>query len=231
MSDLAKRLRTSAEMLQPGSEPEVALRVAADEIERLTAERQDALDSAAEAQLKAERLVDLPICRLQFPDGTVPGCTEDALTGWHRIAYRALRERDEARADWKQAEANGEAFVTERDEARALFVGIQTFVTHERALRDSLGKGGQSCGRSPSMTVTTLRDLERLIRDAPEVAQHCADEFARLTAERDRARALVIACEDHLNAARNYAYDSRSDRDECDVLLRAIAELDGRKTP
>ena len=52
----------------------------------------------------------------------------------------------------------------------------------------------------------------------------------RLIVERDELRTRFVACQDHLNAARNYAYDSRSDRDECDVLLRAIAQLDdGRK--
>ena len=63
------------------------------------------------------------------------------------------------------------ALIAERDEARALWVAIQTFVSRERALRDSLGKGGQSCGDSPSMTVSTLRTLERLIRDAPAVKE------------------------------------------------------------
>jgi hypothetical protein len=50
---------------------------------------------AAQAQTDAaelERLRDLPICRLQFPDGSVPGNTEEALAGWHRIAQEASRQ-------------------------------------------------------------------------------------------------------------------------------------------
>jgi len=34
------------------------------------------------------------------------------------------QERDDALADWKQAEANGEAFATERDQARALVARV-----------------------------------------------------------------------------------------------------------
>ena len=91
MSDLVTRLRASAEMLQEGSEPEVALRVAADEIERLTVET---CDLTARVDLtRQERGI-------------------------------AEAERDEARADWKQAEANGEAFATERDQARALVARV-----------------------------------------------------------------------------------------------------------
>jgi hypothetical protein len=40
-------------------------------------------------RLQAEnaQLVDLPKCRLQLPDGTVPGNTEEALDAWHNAYY------------------------------------------------------------------------------------------------------------------------------------------------
>jgi hypothetical protein len=45
-------------------------------------------------KLKAERdyLFDLPLCRRQLPDGTVPGCTEEALSAWFHIAQDALQQ-------------------------------------------------------------------------------------------------------------------------------------------
>lgn len=41
---------------------------------------------------KARYLEDLPACRLQFPDGSVPGGTEEALQGWKLLAELAIRE-------------------------------------------------------------------------------------------------------------------------------------------
>jgi hypothetical protein len=105
--------------------------------------------------------------------------------------------------------------MSQLDESQALWVCIQTFVSHERVLRDSLGKGGQSCGDSPSMTVTTLRTLERLIRDAPEVSQRYCDEIARLIAERDKAR-YVLDCE---RAARQLREDELT-AETCDLTAR-----------
>ena len=112
------------------------------------------------------------------------------------------------------------ALITERDEARALWVCIQTFVSHERALRDSLGKGGQSCGNSPSMTVSTLRTLERFIRDAPEVSQRYCDEIARLTSELAHvARSLAWQQDERRKA--------EAERDEARAELAAISTAAG----
>lgn len=33
-----------------------------------------------------EQQLDPPVCRLQFPDGTVPGNVREAADGWHRVA-------------------------------------------------------------------------------------------------------------------------------------------------
>lgn len=87
MSDLPTRLRASAEMLQAGSEPEVALRVAADEIERLTADRETArrhtlATRAAIEALTAER--DAALAALKSIAGR-------AHAGWASdVAKRAL---------------------------------------------------------------------------------------------------------------------------------------------
>lgn len=45
-----------------------------------------------ELQRRYDALYDLPLCRLQLPDGTVPGCTEEALEAWHRVAMDALQQ-------------------------------------------------------------------------------------------------------------------------------------------
>jgi hypothetical protein len=57
---------------------------------------------------------------------------------------------------------------------------FQDFVARERALRDAIGKGGQQVGGyAPSITPSVLKELERIIRDAPDVAAN----YARLEAE------------------------------------------------
>lgn len=43
-------------------------------------------------QQEFARLRDLPLCRLQLPDGSVPGGTEEALAAWHDVAEDALQQ-------------------------------------------------------------------------------------------------------------------------------------------
>lgn len=92
-------------------------RWADDQEEPITADKLDAAASMIEA-LAAERdvLADLPLCRLQLPDGTVPTGTEAALSLWYETAndyrakFEAMREdRDAALTivrladDWHRA--------------------------------------------------------------------------------------------------------------------------------
>lgn len=61
----------------------------------------DEYDEAAQAwneRPEENRLSDLPICRLQLPDGSVPTGTEAALTAWHRVAVDALAALTRERA-------------------------------------------------------------------------------------------------------------------------------------
>lgn len=48
------------------------------------------LDLLSGIRFAYDRLVDLPLCRRQLPDGSVPGGTEEALEAWHRVAEEAL---------------------------------------------------------------------------------------------------------------------------------------------
>jgi len=204
-------------------------------------------------------LQDLPLCRVQFPDGGVPGNTEEALAGWHRraedlrhgnvaLAQRvadAERERDEqARGNtafqheamelrervteleaepatchlchccndapdrhgeilssWVERAEQAEAMLTterlatmEREQAlrarllelEAAIAQFQDFLIRERALRDAVGKGGQTCGYAPSITPSVLRDLERIVSHAPDVAKNYAKLEADNAALRQR---------------------------------------------
>ncbi len=48
-------------------------------------------------RLQAE--LDPPVCRLQFPDGSVPGNAREAAEGWHQHCDRASDERNDLRED------------------------------------------------------------------------------------------------------------------------------------
>jgi uncharacterized protein YdiU (UPF0061 family) len=75
------------------------LQASADYLTQMLAALQQARQRAQDAEQERDRLVDLPLCRLQFPDGTVPGNTEEALAGWHRVAKDARTEVQQARKD------------------------------------------------------------------------------------------------------------------------------------
>ena len=53
---------------------------------------------AADALDQLESQLDPPVCRLQFPDGTVPGNVRECAEGWKKWA-------DEFQRRWKGAEA------------------------------------------------------------------------------------------------------------------------------
>ncbi len=60
----------------------------------ITADRIEAQEKEIERlQAKLDYLIDLPACRQQLPDGTVPGNTEEALRAWMRIARGAMCRR------------------------------------------------------------------------------------------------------------------------------------------
>ena len=50
----------------------------------LRAEAERLKEKSAEWERRFLRIVDIDLCRLQFPDGEVPGNTEECARGWHR---------------------------------------------------------------------------------------------------------------------------------------------------
>jgi hypothetical protein len=64
---------------------------------------------------------DPPVCRLQFPDGSVPGNAREAAEGWHRIAEERLAE------------------------IRALTAAVAGINESERAHTEKFGLYGASC--------------------------------------------------------------------------------------
>ena len=58
-------------------------------------EREELREKLAAAEKERDRLQDLPQCRRQFPDGNVPGNTEEALVGWMKIADDAIHGKQE----------------------------------------------------------------------------------------------------------------------------------------
>lgn len=81
-------------------------RWADDNEEPITADKLGLAAAMIEAlAAERDRLIDLPLCRLQLPDGTVPTGTEAALSLWYerandyRAKFEAMREdRDAALA-------------------------------------------------------------------------------------------------------------------------------------
>jgi hypothetical protein len=71
----------------------------------------------------------------------------------------------------------------------AIVAMLVEFVARERAMRDAIGRGGQQCnGSAPSINVSVLHELERMVRYAPDVAANyttCFEDLARVTKERD----------------------------------------------
>lgn len=57
-------------------------------------------------RLRAQR--DPAICRLQFPDGSVPGDLEECAAGWKRRYDEVRAERDEARQGYHALDRNWE---------------------------------------------------------------------------------------------------------------------------
>ena len=54
----------------------------------------------------------------------------------------------------------------------AIADGLIAFVARERMARDGLTVGGQQVtGSTPSVSVSALHELERMIRDAPKMAR------------------------------------------------------------
>ncbi len=51
---------------------------------------------------EAEAMLDPPVCRRQFPDGSVPSNAREAAEGWKRFADAALVEIEENQACWKR---------------------------------------------------------------------------------------------------------------------------------
>lgn len=102
----------------------------------------DRARDAREEKLKAERdyLYDLPLCRQQFPDGGVPGNTEEALSGWKHRAEAALARE----AVWRQQ-------LDKRDQEIARLKepsggdGRAPSALHE-PIHDSTGKFCSQCG-------------------------------------------------------------------------------------
>ena len=66
----------------------------------------DAIELVFEERDRLVQQVDPAVCRLQFPDGSVPGNVTEAAQGWHRVAIEALDELRRARLlltdEWKE---------------------------------------------------------------------------------------------------------------------------------
>lgn len=89
----------------------------------------------------------------------------------------------------------------ERDEAHLVVVQLRNFVAHERAVRDSVGKGGQHVGNSPRITPSVLHELERMMRHAPDTTNWLGERLkaaeatiATLRAELQAAQAPCMCC-------------------------------------
>ena len=103
----------------------LAYRVLNAHYEQLKREHQEAL-----ALLRsAESELDPPVCRLQFPDGTVPANAREAAEGWKRwhdekAAQARVEADDDERAspDWiEKAFDIGDSFTSFRDQKRYEF--------------------------------------------------------------------------------------------------------------
>ena len=90
---------TSIDLTKPPTEIEIAEilsgqdEITKDVIRRLAFERDklqqliyDSRREQSQIVANAMRELDPPVCRLQFPDGTVPGNVREAAEGWKKIA-------------------------------------------------------------------------------------------------------------------------------------------------
>ena len=113
---------------------------------------------------------------LRFPDFRYVDTQQEMIADLQASLTHVVAERDALKA--------------EHGQLSVILAQFQDFVARERALRDAVGKGGQQVnGYAPSITPSVLKELERMIRDAPDVAANYARleaENAQLHAERRR---------------------------------------------
>jgi hypothetical protein len=82
--------------------------------------------------------------------------------------------------------------MTETEQANAVGVELmlREFVERERALWNTVGKGGQTTGDSPQINPSVLRDLEWMLRNGAEVGT------AALSAARQEEREAILTLVD-----------------------------------
>jgi uncharacterized protein YhaN len=133
-ADLETRLRRSAEMLQPGSEPELALRVAADALEALAKER-DSLKADAE--------------RLTRELTALERTNEDNLRVLQGVqALRGLAEIEQSKAESALALAQRERDAAVRLADKAAGIVLMRFTAAEerdKAEAELAALKGQTC--------------------------------------------------------------------------------------
>ena len=162
-------------------------------------------------RLRAE--LDPPVCRLQFPDGSVPGNAREAAEGWH-ARYESLK--------------------AEHHEAHAMLTGNYETgwcMTHPDNIPDTeLGKAAmeknERIAALESQLAQRTRERDRALNAAVELAKKTTaaqQRLAEVEAERDELRALFVACSHTKDGSVPMTLSEAEV--ECEETLRRIRDL------
>lgn len=84
-----------------------------------------------------EMQIDPPICRLQFPDGSVPGNAREAAEGWRERYNVAVAERDSARRGTEFAVSKANEYSQAADDWRRRAKSAEARLDEIRLVVDS----------------------------------------------------------------------------------------------
>lgn len=146
---------------------------------------------------------DPPVCRLQLPDGRVPGNAKEAAEAWYAAASAARNERDaeKARADKAEAETRLARMELERmtaENAAQTYRGNSVSYWHQKAVRygDLVMSIGPKLGAREDEKLVDAADRfvaerELPLRDARDAADYNRRCWEGVQAERDRLAGLL----------------------------------------